>query len=96
MIKFPVFFILATVVFFPITEMKSQQLYFPPVTGTAWETASPESFGWRTEKIDTLMNFLEANHTKAFIVLINGRIILEHYFDSFTDRHEWSLGSIGV
>ncbi len=37
---------------------RAQQLYFPPLTGSAWETISPSSLGWRTDQIDSLEHFL--------------------------------------
>lgn len=51
----------------------AQQLYFPPITGTTWETISPDSLGWCTDKIDSLYQFLETNNSKGFIVLKIGR-----------------------
>jgi CubicO group peptidase (beta-lactamase class C family) len=74
---------------------KSQPLYFPPLTGTTWETISPDSLGWNTDRVDTLLDFLEANHTKAFIVLKDGRIALEQYFGTFTSDSIWYWASAG-
>jgi hypothetical protein len=37
----------------------SQNIYFPPKTGSTWETVSPDSLGWCTDKIDTLFNFIQ-------------------------------------
>jgi CubicO group peptidase (beta-lactamase class C family) len=77
------------------TESPAQSLYFPPLTGIAWEAVSPSSLGWCTDKIDTLLSFLEENHTKAFIVLKDGRIVLEQYFGSFTNDSLWYWASAG-
>lgn len=76
-------------------ESKSQSNYFPPLTGTIWETVSPDTLGWKREKIHTLMNFLESNNSKAFIVLKNGRIVLEQYFGTFTRDSLWYWASAG-
>jgi CubicO group peptidase (beta-lactamase class C family) len=73
----------------------SQPLYFPPLTGTTWETVTPASLGWCTQRIDTLYNFLAANRTRAFIVLKDGRIALEQYFGSFTRDSIWYWASAG-
>ncbi len=73
----------------------SQDYYFPPIQGTEWETVSPESLGWCTEEIDTLIEFLEDNNTKAFIVLQDGKIALEHYFGSFSHDSIWYWASAG-
>lgn len=53
--------------------------YFPPQTGT-WETTLPSSLGWNQDSIDALYADLEANDSRAFIVLVNGKIVLEKYW----------------
>lgn len=73
----------------------SQNIYFPPNTGAEWETTSPQSLGWCTDYIDTLYNFLDQKNSKAFIVLKNGKIVLEKYFDSFTADSIWYWASAG-
>lgn len=73
----------------------AQQLYFPPVTGTAWDTLSPSSLGWNTAAIPSLYSLLDSSHTKAFIVLKNGRIVLEKYFGTFTRDSNWYWASAG-
>lgn len=73
-----------------------QTIYFPPSNNqTVWETQSPESLGWCTEKVDSLYQFLELNNSKAFLVLKNGRIVLERYFGTFTPDSAWYWASAG-
>jgi CubicO group peptidase (beta-lactamase class C family) len=74
---------------------KAQQYYFPPAGNSVWEITSPESLGWCTDKIDTLYNFLESRNTKAFIVLKDGRIVLEKYFGDFNSDSLWYWASAG-
>lgn len=74
---------------------KSQTLYFPPLIGNTWETTSPASLGWCTDRIDSLYNFLEQKNTKAFIVLKDGRIVMERYFGTFTADSSWYWASAG-
>lgn len=59
-------------------------LYFPPNTEQTWETLSPDNIGWNSNEIPELINYLENTNTKAFIVLKNGRIVIEHYFNGAT------------
>ena len=54
-------------------------LYFPPINSNNWETTSPDSLGWNTDKIQELYSFLEEKNTRAFLVLKDGKIVLEHY-----------------
>ncbi|MCB0771598.1 MAG: serine hydrolase [Flavobacteriales bacterium] len=71
------------------------QTYYPPNTGGEWETVDPESLGWCTEAIPELLSFLDTNNTKAFLVLKDGRIAIEAYFDSFTQDSLWYWASAG-
>lgn len=71
------------------------QLYFPPVQSADWDTISPASLGWCTNQIDELYTFLDSNNTKAFILLKDGKIVLERYFDSHTDSSLWYWASAG-
>ncbi len=76
-------------------QTESQSLYFPPLTGAAWETTSPASLGWCVQNIDTLYDFLQAKHSKAFLLLKDGRIVLEKYFGTFTRDSVWYWASAG-
>ena len=74
---------------------KAQSLYFPPLTGDEWETLSPSSLGWCEDRIDSLYDVLEENNTKAFIVLKDGKIVLEKYFGTFQQDSVWYWASAG-
>ncbi len=76
-------------------KINAQTLYFPPLTGNVWETLSPDSLGWCDEKIQELYSLLETNNTKAFLLLKDGRIVLEKYFDTFTQDSAWYWASAG-
>jgi len=75
--------------------IKAQSLYFPPLAGTTWDTISPLSLGWCPDKIDTLLNYLEDGNSKAFIVLVDGKIVIEKYFGTFTVDSPWYWASAG-
>lgn len=75
--------------------LPAQNLYFPPITGNTWETTSPDSLGWCPEKIDSLLNFLDDNNTRAFLLLKDGKIVLEHYFGTHTQTTPWYWASAG-
>ncbi|MCX6231416.1 MAG: serine hydrolase [Bacteroidetes bacterium] len=81
---------------FLLLNTKAQNLYFPPASNSAnWDTVSPASLGWCVTKIDSLYNFLQQENSKAFIVLKNGKIVLEKYFGSFTKDSLWYWASAG-
>jgi CubicO group peptidase (beta-lactamase class C family) len=86
-----------TAIFFLLNThfITAQTLYFPPTTGTTWETVTPQSLGWCADKVDSLTTFLGSRDTKAFIVLKNGRIVLEKYYGTFTQDSAWYWASAG-
>lgn len=55
-------------------------MYFPPIGSDTWETITPASLGWNTSEIPGLLTLLENNKTRAFIVLKDGKIVIEEYF----------------
>lgn len=73
----------------------AQSLYFPPVTGNTWDSISPQSLGWCVNYVDSIYSYLNANSTKAFILLKDGKIVLEKYFGSFTQDSLWYWASAG-
>lgn len=86
--------LLSLLILIPVYSF-SQTLYFPPNTGNTWDTLSPQSQGWCQPKIDELYTFLENNNTKAFILLKDGKIVLERYFGTFTQSSTWYWASAG-
>ncbi len=78
-----------------IGRVDAQALYFPPLSGDSWDTVSPSSLGWNGAAIDTLTAFLSANNTRAFILLKDGKIAIEHYFGTFTRDSAWYWASAG-
>lgn len=69
------------------------QLYFPPVTGNEWETVSPAQLGWCVERTDSLYQLLETKNSKAFIILKDGKVVVEKYFGTFTADSAWYWAS---
>ena len=85
-----------TLIFLANTAINAQNpLYFPPVVGSTWETTSPQTLGWCAAKIDSMYAFLGSRDTKAFIVLKDGRIVLEKYYGTFTQDSAWYWASAG-
>lgn len=72
----------------------SQTLYYPPVSSTEpWETTDAGTLGWCPDRINNLYNFLEQENTKGFIVLKDGKIVLERYFGTHTAQSPWYWAS---
>ena len=74
----------------------SQPLYFPPTNNNLpWDTISPLALNWCPDKIDSLYSYLGDQDTKGFIVLKDGKIVLERYFGTFTKDSLWYWASAG-
>ena len=69
------------------------QTYFPPIAGNEWETTDPSELNWCQENIDTLLSYLEEKNSKAFMILKDGRIVLENYFDEHNENTLWYWAS---
>ena len=80
---------------FNYNASQAQALYFPPIGSTQWDTISPNSLGWCQNNIDSLYQFLDVNNTKAFILLKDGKIVLENYFGGFAQNDPWYWASAG-
>lgn len=72
------------IIFLSTNSLESQSLYFPPLTGSSWDNTDPQSLGWCQARIDSLYNYLQVKNTKSFIILKDGKIVLEKYFGTYT------------
>lgn len=77
-------------------------LYFPPNNSDQWETIKAASLDWDTTKINELYRFLDDGSTRAFLVLKDGKIVLEHYagkdllnLGDFNGKSLWYWASAG-
>lgn len=84
------------------SDNNNAELYFPPTTSNNWDTISPESLNWSTSDIDNLKTFLSDNNTRAFIILQDGKIVLEEYWgqnltntSDFNEDSLWYWASAG-
>ncbi|MEA1786238.1 serine hydrolase [Arenibacter sp. GZD96] len=70
----------------------SSALYFPPIGSGEWDTISVAELNWEATAEQPLYDFLEASNTDAFIILKDGKIVIEKYFGSFTATtpHSWN------
>ncbi len=95
------------VIIFSCTEKQdpipqNPELYFPPNSGNVWESISPEQLKWNISEIQKLKVLLEDNGTRAFIILKDGKIVIEEYFgtrlatsQAFDQNSLWYWASAG-
>lgn len=87
--------VLVSLVFIFAVSWGKAQLYFPPANSGTWETTAPASLGWCPQRIDSLYSLLDRNNTKSFILLKDGKIVLEKYFNGHTPTSMWYWASAG-
>ncbi|HMQ76939.1 MAG TPA: serine hydrolase [Flavobacteriales bacterium] len=75
--------------------LTGQSLYFPPLGPGTWDTLSPSALGWCPDRLDSLIDFVGSRNTKAFLILKDGKIVLEHYYGTFTQDSLWYWASAG-
>lgn len=75
-----------------IVIQADSQYYYPPAGNSTWDTLHPARYGWCDQKISELYDYLDQTNTDAFILLKDGKIVLEKYFGTFTkdSLHVWN------
>jgi CubicO group peptidase (beta-lactamase class C family) len=77
----------------PVTS--TEAMYFPPITGNAWDTTSIATLKWNQSAVQPLKDFLIQKNSKSFMILVNGKIVIEEYFDGHTATTDWEWNSAG-
>ena len=78
-----------------IQPTPNETMYFPSNNNNSWETKSLSSLGWNQNAVQPLKNYLSQKGTKSFMVLVNGRIVMEEYFNGHTATATWEWNSAG-
>ena len=76
-------------------KVVAQSLYFPPLNGDEWEAVDPNGLGFCADSIQSLYDYLETEETKSFLLLKDGKIVLEKYFNDFGPDSLWFWFSAG-
>ena len=77
------------------TPAQNESSYFPPLTGEVWETKSIADLGWKQSAVQPLIDYLALKNSKGFIILVNGRIVMENYFNGHSTTTGWYWASAG-
>lgn len=85
-----------------VNPTEESRLYFPPLNSDEWESTSPVELAWQSPELGGLLTYLENNNTRAFIVLKDGKIVIEEYFGNnilgtvpFEKNTQWYWASAG-
>lgn len=72
-----------------------ETMYFPPIGSAIWETKTVASLGWNQSQVQPLLDYLALKNTKSFMILHNGKIVMENYFNGHTANEPWYWASAG-
>ena len=85
-----------------LPQNQPNELYFPPTHTGDWESISIDFLDWDDEALENLYSFLKDNKTRAFIVLKDGKIVVEKYWGknvlntgAFDESSLWYWASAG-
>jgi len=59
--------------------------YYPPATGTTWESVGAASLGWNVTRLNEAVAYAGQNNSTAFIILHKGRIVSETYWKGWNN-----------
>lgn len=73
----------------------AEAMYFPSAGSTTWETKTAAALGWNEAAVPALKDYLAQKHSKSFMILVNGRIVMEEYFNGHNATATWQWNSAG-
>lgn len=73
----------------------NNSMYFPPNNSNTWETETLQSLNWNENNLQDLYDYLILKNSKSFIVLHNGKIVIEEYFNGHSASTAWYWASAG-
>ena len=77
------------------SDPQNGTIYFPPLNSDNWETKSISELDWNETELQPLLDYLENKNTKSFMVLHEGKIVIEAYFDGHSSTSPWYWASAG-
>jgi len=72
-----------------------EALYFPPIGSDTWETKSISDLAWNENELEPLLDYLENQNTKSFMILHDGKIVVEAYMNGHDANTAWYWASAG-
>ena len=79
----------------PAVNPRILPAYFPPTTGTTWDTVSAEALGYDTTALREALDWAGTQQSTAVIVLWRGRIVAERYWRGWTASKDSTIASAG-
>lgn len=76
-------------------EPSNEVIYFPPLNFDTWETKSVSELNWNENELQSLLDYLDEKNSKSFMILHEGKIVVEAYFNGHTSTSPWYWASAG-
>ncbi|MFD2528122.1 serine hydrolase domain-containing protein [Polaribacter marinaquae] len=76
-------------------ETPNLETYYPDNNTDNWDAISLNELNWNEAELQPLLDYLEEKNTKGFIILYDGRIVVENYFNNHTASTNWYWASAG-
>jgi CubicO group peptidase (beta-lactamase class C family) len=77
------------------TDPTANTLYFPPINLESWEKKSISDLSWNANALQPLLDYLAEKNTKSFIMLHDGKIVIEEYMNEHSGSKIWYWASAG-
>ncbi|MGM0600148.1 MAG: serine hydrolase [Candidatus Rifleibacteriota bacterium] len=71
----------------------AEKLYFPGESN--WDTISPQELGWNMNAIKEMEGFLKEHSSKSFLILKDGKIVVEKYWAKENADYKQRVYSVG-
>lgn len=72
-----------------------ENYYYPSLTSDVWESKSASSIGWEEDKLNAAFEFAGSKNTFGLIILHQGKIVKEQYWNNWTKDTRYYLASAG-
>lgn len=69
--------------------------YYPPLTGSEWQTKTAASIGWNETKLQDAFDYAGTKNTYGLIVLQHGKIVKEQYWNGWNTNTTYFIASAG-
>ena len=73
----------------------SEPYYYPPIAADVWESKSIQKLGWDSALLQNAFDYAGTKSTYGLLILQNGRMVKEQYWNSWTKDTRYYIASAG-